>query len=1679
MANQNFKVKKGLEVGTALTATSHGLNVTGVVTATQFSGDGSGLTGVTAAGSGVVIQEEGSSVGTAATINFIGSNVTAAISGGVASVTITSGSSDVVSDTTPQLGGNLDLNSKDITGTGNISITGGFNATGVSTFQESVTFQSHASFGDNDKANFGAGNDLQIYHDGSDGYIDNVTGELYIRDTNAAGTNRIFIQPKAGENAIIAREDGNVELYYDNSKKFETTNTGATITGELGFGSGGTYQLKLSDNQKIRFGAANDLQIYHDGSNSYIAEGGTGSLFITGSEVKITNAAGTQNQAVFTQGGAVSVYHNNSKKFETTGVGATVFGTLQSQQLNVSGITTLGNLKFDAAGSHIEFTPSSQSGSAPYMKFWVGNNSGAQYAQLDGTNAGSFSIHNTGHPNGEIDIRAKSTVSMQCNGYYAILAQASGATKIWHPASQENILNPKFETTAHGVVITGVATATSFSGSGSSLTGLTGASAGTFGASNATPIITVDSNGRITGISTVATAGAGGGGGISNIVEDTTPQLGGNLDLNSKIINGSGNLDYTGNLKVTGISTITGVAGFSSHVTLPDHAEIQVGSATGGDLKIYHDGTNSYVSDVGTGGLKITSGDVYIRNVSDQDMIHASSGSFVKLYHNNALRLQTTGTGVNITDNLNVAGVSTFQSHVHLGDSDELRFGAGDDLRMYHDGTHSYIHNDTGNLRIESDSSNINDIQIVNNSTTSIVNHSFSYSAKFISGGSVELYRAGSKKFETTSSGATVTGTLTATAFSGDGSALTNLPASGITTSQSNTQVTYNVGASGNNYVITGPGYSNSDNNPDLYLVRGQRYRFINATGSSHPFRIQSDTSGTAYTDGVSGSQSGTQEFNVQHDAPSRLFYQCTIHSGMIGNIYITGGGQWENTSVAASGTPKVYTDYNVGIGTDDPGNHKLHLYGETNSDLRLTATGNDIVNIFTNSNRSSANTPIFAIKGEWNGNQVANMKFVAGDDTTNKDDGYITFNTRASGDGASTERLRINSDGTIKFATSNSSTDYLEWGGNPRLVLQAPSGLNGLRIYSDTTPLEVAGSATTRKISMGGNPNYDLSISASYSLSSGGHDSSPKVFLNATRHNGSTTVTSFQTSIQAVSASNTAGDGYLGLGASATPDDLVIRPSGNIGIGENSPYYKLHLKTNNNATSLSGGSGGDWGSDGIRIENTNATVSAMSLAHFRNYDADWHIGSRYVASNNSNFVFLAEGSEKLRIDVNGNVKIGTISDTNNAVTNCPVYIAMQTDITDFGDDEGGASAGLVRIEETGLNNNRYHGIDLRNTNSGDIRILNQDVATSDRGDLVIAMPDGDANDGIHNKMRFNSIQSSIQISGKGGAVAGNNDVTHTDIYIATKTGVTAVNSGAGGEQGGLIRFEDIGSNNNRYHGIELRNRNSGDVRILNLDEATTNKASLVFATDDGSDITEKMRLTSSGFLQLAGNNGVTTGDNEHIFRQGQTSYNVLQLRAESNSYAASGGGAFAIGVTRSASSSYSFAGWYSGNGSSPFNDREYNFRGDGHPFSDGSTFSNGADYAEYFEWSDGNPTNEDRRGLCVVLDGDKIREAVAGEDPIGVVSGNPSVVGDSAWNKWKGKHLRDEYGSYLLDENGERQLNPDYDPDTEYTSREDRPEWDIVGLMGKIRIRTGQVTGSRWIKMRDISANIQQWLVR
>ena len=137
-----------------------------------------------------------------------------------------------------------------------------------------------------------------------------------------------------------------------------------------------------------------------------------------------------------------------------------------------------------------------------------------------------------------------------------------------------------------------------------------------------------------------------------------------------------------------------------------------------------------------------------------------------------------------------------------------------------------------------------------------------------------------------------------------------------------------------------------------------------------------------------------------------------------------------------------------------------------------------------------------------------------------------------------------------------------------------------------------------------------------------------------------------------------------------------------------------------------------------------------------------------------------------------------------------------------------------------------------------------------------------------------------------------------------------------------------------------------------------------------------------------------------------------------------------------------------------------------------GSYHSTGADYAEHFEWLDGNPDREDRRGLFVTLDGEKICLAAAQDDYIlGVISATPTVVGDSREDEWQGKYLKDVFGELLTEtvtipeekdektgkvitpEHQAKQyiLNPEYDAGENYIGREQRAEWAIVGLMGKM----------------------------
>ena len=79
---------------------------------------------------------------------------------------------------------------------------------------------------------------------------------------------------------------------------------------------------------------------------------------------------------------------------------------------------------------------------------------------------------------------------------------------------------------------------------------------------------------------------------------------------------------------------------------LGDNIKLEVGSASGGDLQIYHDTNHSYIDEQGAGGLIVRTGDFYLRNPSNADMIYATSGGAVKLYHNNTSMLETSAYGV-------------------------------------------------------------------------------------------------------------------------------------------------------------------------------------------------------------------------------------------------------------------------------------------------------------------------------------------------------------------------------------------------------------------------------------------------------------------------------------------------------------------------------------------------------------------------------------------------------------------------------------------------------------------------------------------------------------------------------------------------------------------------------------------------------------------------------------------------------------------------------------------------------------------------------------------------------------------------------------------------------------------------------------------------------------------------
>jgi hypothetical protein len=227
-----------------------------------------------------------------------------------------------------------------------IRTTGNQAIAGIKNFTDEIRANGGLGMGDNDKATFGTSDDLEIYHDGSNSYIKDVgQGNLRIQGdnvqfTNAAGT----------ENTMFAISNGGVRLYTNNQIKLETNVVGVDVTGEITADG-----LSLGDNNKALFGAGDDLEIYHNGSNSYITDTGTGNLFVGGSSyVDIGNGVigiGGQTYARFNVSGACQLNYNGVDKLKTISTGANITGSLginttsPQEELHVVGdIIATGNI---------------------------------------------------------------------------------------------------------------------------------------------------------------------------------------------------------------------------------------------------------------------------------------------------------------------------------------------------------------------------------------------------------------------------------------------------------------------------------------------------------------------------------------------------------------------------------------------------------------------------------------------------------------------------------------------------------------------------------------------------------------------------------------------------------------------------------------------------------------------------------------------------------------------------------------------------------------------------------------------------------------------------------------------------------------------------------------------------------------------------------------------------------------------------------------------------------------------------------------------------------------------------------------------------------------------------------------------------------------------------------------
>ena len=471
--------------------------------------------------------------------------------------------------------------------------------------------------------------------------------------------------------------------------------------------------------------------------------------------------------------------------------------------------------------------------------------------------------------------------------------------------------------------------------------------------------------------------------------------------------------------------TVPGTISIGGTLTYEDVTSVDsVGIVTARGLSIFGNTTGLSVTGVGTFAGDVSIADKIIHTGDTNTAIRFPSVDNISFETDGGERVRITSSilGINTTS-VSIAGMSRYLS---VSARDVTNGGGAVEIVGNRTGSDQTL----GVINFVNDASNVAQITAkYQGSTTS---------------GSMQFFTSGSERVRIDSSGRLLLG-LTSSRSVGDVTAQSQIE--GTSFSSSSLSLISNAGASAGNipHITLGKSRGSSDGSNTI-VAEGDKLGIIQFAGADGTDCNTVAASILSNVDGAPGS----------NDMPGRLTFNTTADGAATPT---------ERMRLASNGS--------LSINYAGTGDNTLHIGCTSNAGgIIIKAPGDHYANMVIDSNRSGANNGIFNLAGRWNGNDVAYVSFTTGDDTTNKDDGYIRFYTRLSGSSL-TEKVRFGSDGRVLMGPSS----YSNISSNAVLTLKS-SGSSATRLN-----LENSGSSSPESTQIF-SQNNELAFSTSGSES-------------------------------------------------------------------------------------------------------------------------------------------------------------------------------------------------------------------------------------------------------------------------------------------------------------------------------------------------------------------------------------------------------------------------------------------------------------------------------------------------------------------------------------------------------------------------------------------------------------------